>query len=215
MDKSFGSNLKRVLSEKGLKHQALADMTGIKKDVISSYTRENGRKPLVENLMKISNALKVSPNELLGIPGVKMVPIVGNASCGAKEPNMRQDKSYTYYNGEYWTPDLYCMVASGESMAPEIEDGDEIVLDPKIEPQNGDFVRYIIDDESAIKIYVVDEEGGIIQFVPYNPSEDFKVRTISLNDKETLDRLVIHKVVSVNKLKFNNRRARLRQIGRA
>ena len=53
-----------------------------------------------------------------------------------------------------------------------------------------------------------------MQFVPYNSSETFKTKTIRLDDEETLAKLTYHKVVSVNKLKFNNRAARLKLIGR-
>jgi hypothetical protein len=69
-------------------------------------------------------------------------------------------------------------------------------------------------DENAIKVLAIDKEAHIMQFVPYNSSETFKTKTIRLDDEETLAKLTYHKVVSVNKLKFNNRAARLKLIGR-
>jgi SOS-response transcriptional repressor LexA len=99
-------------------------------------------------------------------------------------------------------------------MSPEIEDGDEVICDPDVDVQNGDMVHYTIGNEEAIKIYVRDEDAFILQFVPYNQSGTFKTRTIRLDDEEA-NEVKISKVVSVNKLKFNNRAARLKMIGRA
>ncbi len=61
---------------------------------------------------------------------------------------------------------------------------------------------------------MVDKEAYIMQFVPYNSNDNFKTKTIRLDDEETLEKLSYHKVVSVNKLKFNNRTTRLKMIGR-
>jgi phage repressor protein C with HTH and peptisase S24 domain len=141
------------------------------------------------------------------------VPVIGTASCGGSDMNHMQDDSlYCYYNGDYWHQDLYCVIANGDSMAIDIEDGDEVICDPNAKPMSGDIVHYRINGESAIKILVEDLEANIIRLKPYNPSEDFKTRTIRLDDDE-VDDLKMSKVVAVNKLSFNNRAARLRLVG--
>ncbi len=147
---------------------------------------------------------------------VARIPVVGTTSCGSPDINMSYDNSRTcYYNGEYYKESLYCVIANGDSMSPEIEDGDEIVCDPDVKPQHGDIVHYTIGDESAVKVYVEDKEAYIVQFIPYNGNEHFKTKTVRLDDEDTMRELKISKVVAVNKLKFNNRNSRLRLIGRA
>ncbi|MDR0579755.1 MAG: XRE family transcriptional regulator [Campylobacteraceae bacterium] len=144
---------------------------------------------------------------------VKKIPIIGTSSCGkATIDDYQNDNEYAYYNGEYYTPNLYCVIACGDSMSPEIEDGDEIICDPEITVQNGDMVHYTLENESAIKIYFEDEEVGVISFIPYNPSENFRTRSIRIDDNREYK---MAKVVAVNKLKFNNRLARLKLIGKA
>jgi SOS-response transcriptional repressor LexA len=146
---------------------------------------------------------------------VKKIPIIGTASCGQPDIDDRQDTSdYAAYSGEYWTSKLYCIIACGDSMSPEIEDGDEVICDPEVQIQNGDMVHYTIGSESAIKIYYKNEEAFLIQFIPYNQSETFKEKIVRL-DTDEIDELKISKVVAVNKLKFNNRLARLKLIGKA
>ncbi|MGE4510062.1 MAG: XRE family transcriptional regulator [Sulfurimonadaceae bacterium] len=145
---------------------------------------------------------------------VRSIKIIGTASCGGSEINYMQDgERFCYYNGDYFKNSLYCVIANGDSMAPEIEDGDEIVCDPDVKPQSGDIVHYTIHGESAVKVFVEDKDANIIQLVPYNATNTFKTRTIRLDDDEAED-LKLSKVVAVNKLKFNNRASRLRLIGR-
>ncbi len=189
-------------------------------DTMKSYRRKSGRNatPSLDKLTAFAEILNTTIDELSGREKektVKLVPVVGTASCGGAEINHLQDENKkAYYNGDFWKQSLYCVIANGDSMSPEIDDGDEVIIDPDVPCQHGDMVYYKIDDESAIKVLAIDKEAHIMQFVPYNSSENFKTKTIRLDDEETIERLTYHKVVSVNKLKFNNRAARLKLIGR-
>lgn len=146
---------------------------------------------------------------------VKFIPIIGTASCGGAEINFLQDSSKkALYHAEYWKSSLYCVIANGDSMSPEIDDGDEVIVDPDVKCSSGDMVHYKLDEESAIKVLVIDTEAHLLQFIPYNSSDNFKTKTIRLDDEETISKLTYFKVVSVNKLKYNNRAARLKMIGR-
>lgn len=144
---------------------------------------------------------------------VSKIPVIGTASCGGPEINFSQEEgAFCYYNGEFFSPELYCVIANGDSMAPDIEDGDEIICDPNVEAEHGDMVHYQLHNESAIKVLVKNEEAGIISLKPYNGSDEFKTRVIRIDDDE-MNYLKMNKVVAVNKLKFNNRAARLRLVG--
>ena len=189
-------------------------------DAIKSYRRKSGKNasPSIEKLSAIASILHVSTDYLVGkddIKPVKKIPIKGTASCGVVDGNHLQDTGeYSYYNGDFYKPTLYCVIANGDSMAPEIEDGDEITCDPDVEPQNGDIVHYTLRAESAIKVYFKDEDAFMVQFIPYNPSDNFKTKTIRLDD-DLANELKVSKVVAINKLKFNNRLSRLKLIGKA
>lgn len=190
----------------------------ISKESIGKY-RKGDRTPEPKFIEFISKILDISTDFLLNtnfsIKPVKKVPIKGTASCGAVDGNHLQDTGeYSYYNGDFYKPTLYCVIANGDSMAPEIEDGDEIICDPDVEPQNGDIVHYTLRAESAIKVYFKDDEAYMVQFIPYNTSESFKTKTIRLDD-DLASELKVSKVVAINKLKFNNRLSRLKLIGKA
>ena len=189
-------------------------------DTIKSYRRKNGKnaEPSNENLLILAKILNTTTDVLLGNDDekkpIRTVPLIGTASCGSLDGNHLDDiGEFCYISTERWNPNLYAVRANGDSMAPEIEDGDEIVCDPEAEVQNGDIVHYRIGSESAIKVYYKDEDAYILQFIPYNSNEHFKTKTIRLDDDDARE-VKISKVVEVHKTKFNNRAARLRLIGR-
>ncbi|MGJ0341633.1 LexA family transcriptional regulator [Aliarcobacter cryaerophilus] len=214
----IGSRIKEILDLKKIKQKQFAEMINETTVNVNRYINEQRHIP--NSLLPIiARELNISVDELLDgeliEKKVKFVPVTGTASCGGTEINHLQDENKkAYYNGDFWKPTLYCVIANGDSMSPEIDDGDEVIIDPDVPCQHGDMVYYKIDGESAIKVLAIDKEAHIMQFVPYNSSETFKTKTIRLDDEETIERLTYHKVVSVNKLKFNNRAARLKLIGR-
>ena len=214
----IGSKIKEILDFKGIKQKKFAEMINETTVNVNRYINEQRQIPN-SLLPTIAKELNISIDELLDGEiterKVSLVPVIGTASCGGTEINHLQDENKkAYYNGDFWKQSLYCVIANGDSMSPEIDDGDEVIIDPDVPCQHGDMVYYKIDDESAIKVLAIDKEAHIMQFVPYNSSENFKTKTIRLDDEETIERLTYHKVVSVNKLKFNNRAARLKLIGR-
>ncbi|MFY9085387.1 S24 family peptidase [Aliarcobacter cryaerophilus] len=214
----IGSKIKEILDLKKIKQKQFAEMIDETTVNVNRYINEQRHIP--NSLLPIiARELNISVDELLDgeliEKKVRFVPVTGTASCGGTEINhLQDDNKKAYYNGDFWKPTLYCVIANGDSMSPEIDDGDEVIIDPDVSCQHGDMVYYKIDGESAIKVLAIDKEAHIMQFVPYNSSETFKTKTIRLDDEETIERLTYHKVVSVNKLKFNNRAARLKLIGR-
>ena len=214
----IGDNIKEARKRSGYTQLQLSELLKIGRSSLAQY-ESNIYEPSLEVVSLIATTLNIDVSELMGQKQTerpaKLVPVVGTASCGSCDINHLQDTSKkAYYNGDFWKNSLYCVIANGESMSPEIDDGDEVIIDPDVKPITGDIVHYKIDDESAIKVLVIDEDAYIMQFIPYNSSDCFKIRTVRLDDEDTMNRLSFHKVVSVNKLKFNNRAARLKMIGR-
>ena len=215
---NLAESIKKARKKAGLTQLEFSKLLDIGRSSLAQY--ESGiYKPNIETLSMMAKHLNIDISELIGEKeshrDVKLVPVIGTASSGGTEINHLQDENKkAYYNGDFWKQSLYCVIANGDSMSPEIDDGDEVIIDPDVPCQHGDMVYYKIDDESAIKVLAIDKEAHIMQFVPYNSSENFKTKTIRLDDEETIERLTYHKVVSVNKLKFNNRAARLKLIGR-
>lgn len=127
---------------------------------------------------------------------LKCVPIVGEASCGLPILNSYQDDEVVYISENDYKKGLYAVIASGDSMTPEINDSDRVVCDPTAEIISGDLVHYKFYNDSAIKVYFRDEIKGITQFIPYNNTADFKTVTILDDDKEMIENITMAKVCS-------------------
>lgn len=207
-----------LMKENKISQKKLSDFIEVAPPHVNGILKRKGRNFSAEQVAKIASFFNVSVDsfyESIEQKPIKKIPIIGTTSCGGAEiNNLQEENRFCYYNGERYTKNLYALIANGDSMSPEIEDGDEIVCDPDIQVQSGDMVHYTIHGESAVKIYVDDAEAHLIQFVPYNISVNFKTRTIRKDDIDVIQDLKIAKVVAVNKLKFNNRASRLKMIGR-
>lgn len=218
--------LKAKMKEFGYTQQDLANYltkNGISTsiDVVKSWFRKdiNARSvPELNKIVLISKMFNISSDELISntkniYQNIKLVPIVGSASCGIPLPNSYQDiENKAFCKSEIWHSDLYAIIASGDSMTPEIDDGDEVICDPKADILSGDIVHYQINDESAIKVYFKDENIGVIEFVPFNQNGDFKTLKFRLDDDSVY--IKMSKVIAINKSKMNNRQARLKAINR-
>lgn len=66
---TFGKNLRQARLALGLSQQQLADMTQLSQAAISSY--ERGERRAARDLLRLAEALKVSPHWLKGKPGFK------------------------------------------------------------------------------------------------------------------------------------------------
>ena len=213
----IGKKLKALIDENGRGTQARLS-EALSETAVNINRWTNGTRAIpTEAIPKLADFFGVSESYFLRDDEqkpVKKVPVYGTSSCGNTEDNHSQeDNKICYYNGEDWNKSMYCVIANGDSMAPEIENGDEIICDPTIAPVSGDIVNYSILGESAVKVVFYDTDINIVQFIPYNQTENFKTRSVRLDDDEIND-LKIHKVVAINKFKFNNRAARLKLVGR-
>jgi len=217
----FGKKLDTLLKQNSLTSVKLSEELKskfgytISKESISKY-RKGERTPSPEFINLVLQLTNTDGSVLFdnNVRPVKAVPVIGTASCGASNINYLQDENQkVYIMADNWHKDLYSVIACGDSMTPEIENGDIVVIDPLVKPLHGDMVLYSLDGESAIKILVLDKDAYIMQFVPYNITENFKTKTIRLDDEDIINRLICHKVSYIVSTK-NNRLARLKMIGR-
>jgi repressor LexA len=63
-------------------------------------------------------------------------------------------------------PNAFALEVKGNSMAPRIEDGDIIVVSPKLEPRTGDVCVVRVNDEDTVKRVKIDDQ--FLHLVPLN-----------------------------------------------
>lgn len=221
LENMFGDILDSVMREQKMTSKRLSELIyesygyKISKESITKY-RKNDRTPSPELIGYISDILHISTDYLLGQEKkpVASVPIRGSASCGGNEISYLQERGKTaFYGGDNYNPDMYAVIAVGDCMAPDVENGEEVICNPRIAPESGDLVHYKIGNENAIKVLWIDEEANLIQLIPYTQNDDFKIKTIRMDDEDYKD-LELSKVVAINKIGLNNKNSRLKMIGR-
>lgn len=229
MDGTFNyAYAKQVMKNKGITAQDIINHLAsqgidVSPHTVKSWFRKDDEKrnnPELPKLKAIADLLEVSVDDLIvgrsvsEATPVKFVPVVGEASCGLPISSSFQEIGRkTPYSGDFWHKDLYSVVACGDSMAPDIEDGDEVVCDPRADVLSGDMVHYKFLGEEAIKIFYDNKDLDAIELIPYNQSPEFKTMSIRRDD-ENINFIDMAKVVSINKLRINNRSARLRLVGK-
>ncbi|MGG7049077.1 MULTISPECIES: LexA family protein [unclassified Campylobacter] len=183
-------------------------------------------RPSIENINAIAQALDLKFSDIVEMDetasvvfnvsdkmGVKKVAVVACASCGAPELSVYDcDDEVVYYPENLWNERVFAVKACGDSMSPEIDDGDLLVCDEQEPIKNGDLVYYTLFNDKAVKIYYKDKQGNI-KLIPRNQNPAFMTINIMSNDDALLDNFKATKVVRITKANINNRSARLRAVG--
>lgn len=208
--------IKILIKEKTISRKEVASYIGTYPANISDILNRKGRKFSTEHIPKLAKLFSVDENYLHSdekfIP-TRKVPILGTSSCGSSESNFLQiEDSYCIYSADAWHDKLFCVIANGDSMAPEIEDGDQIICDPFLIPKHGELAHYSINGESAVKVFIENKDAGIVQLKPMNSNEYFKTTIFRVDDDE-FNSVKFSKVVGINKINFNNVSARLKLVG--
>ena len=216
--------LKKKLKEKNMTYQALAEAMSsrgveISENGIKWWFRAEKNKPEIDKIKAVADILEIPIEDLveqdifLTKNNVRRVPIVGATSCGKSEPNSYQGRDSIYVSSDEYNEHLYALIACGDSMEPEIEDGDTLLCDPNVEIINGDLVHYTLYGESAVKVYYYDEKKEILSLIPINQAPFFQTKNILKTD-DAYNEIKLAKVVHISKDVTNGRKRRLRGLGK-
>lgn len=161
---NVGIQIKQFRKEKGLKRQQVALKAKIGVDYLGKIERGE-RSPNLGVLGRIANALDVKLIDLLsitpsfaehGVPfpiddwglhklgEARPVPRIGWAKAGSWDE--ASDSGFEPGDADEWIysdcrgPNVFALRVNGDSMLPEFEDGEVIVVDPSRKPESGDYV---------------------------------------------------------------------------
>lgn len=149
---TIASRMKQRRKALGLTQLELANSIGISQQSIESI--ENGRTHKPRNILALAKALQCNPEWLLNGKNImplaeitsksKSIPLFNymQAACH-KEKNViteyQSDYEYILVDNSV-SDDSFALHIERDCMKPEFEEGDLVVIDPKIEPNPGEFV---------------------------------------------------------------------------
>ena len=183
---TFAKRLCDTLEKKNMRPSDLAELTGIGKSAISQYMKGAFR-PKQVRTEKIASALGVSVAFLMGwsddpqpitenrhIEPVYPFPIIGDVAAGYDCPAIEE------YTGEYehipaaWLSgrsrdDFFVLRVKGDSMYPDYQDGDRVLVQRQDIVESGAIAVVIYDSENAtlkkVKYY---REKNYMELIPLN-----------------------------------------------
>ena len=186
---SFGCKLKQYRLNQRLTQEQLAEKLGTTKQVISRYEREE-RSPKISVAIDIANKLNIPVDVLIDdnkdldysksdhanaelIPSIS-APLFASVSAGFGSTREEAIGSFPcVVRSREEAENTLCIIVSGDSMAPTINNGDIIQVRRQTSVDYGDIAVVSIDDEHFVKR--VEYGNDYIRLVSENKDYEPKV----------------------------------------
>ena len=194
---SFGTILKKIRQDRGYTQEELAKKVNTSRSNIANYEVDKNM-PSIDMLDKLSEALNVSTDTLLGKESIKeidlkeklfLIPIVGRVPAG--EPLLADENIEGYlpidpimYNLS--SPDnLFFLRVVGESMNKVVTNGSFVLVKKQDYAETGDVVVALVngDNEATLKRFK-DLENDFVMLEPDSTYSEFTPRIVNLRDTE-------------------------------
>lgn len=195
----FGDKLKAIRLERELTQDALAELLGTSKQVISRY-ENNQRSPKVDVVSRYAETLNVPidflldnsaslPSNIIPMPEMYQIPLLGTIACG--QPILAQENVEANIDIPTTIKADFALRCKGDSMiGADIYDGDIVYIRRQEEVLDGQIAAVLIEDaaeaEATLKRVYYDREAGELRLVAENPA----VKTLVYHG-ETLNRIKI------------------------
>ena len=169
-------------------------------------------------IIAFAQALQTTPAYLMGwednpfmtkdfIPvpkGGKKIPVLGKVVAGAPLEAIEDVSGYIEISSDYdGFGDFFALQIKGDSMSPQINAGDVVVVQRYFELEDGDIVVVSINGDEATCKQVFRQENGIM-IQAFNPAV-FPSRFYSTEQIEELPVSIIGKVIEARR-SFNHRK---------
>lgn len=167
----ISKNLKYLLNRYAISPTALSKSTGVPQPTIHRILTGESKEPRTSNLRPISEYFNISIDDLStrdlagdktdtdsnilltpAATGARPLSIISfvQASKLAKASETRPSGSDVVYTSIDLSRSAFALEIFGDSMLPDFQPGDRIIVDPEVEPQPGDFVVANNNGEEAL-----------------------------------------------------------------
>ncbi len=210
--KTFQKNLVRLFDETGKLKKDLADYVGVSANTVTSWCA--GQKvPRMDKLDMICNFFRVERSELLQpheeadaksshsitAMDVIKIPLLGRVVAGDPREAIQEADEFLYIPAmnHRRSEDFFALRVCGESMEPNLMDGDIAIVHIQPDVESGQIAVVLIDNNDAtVKRVFISEEG--ITLVADNPAV-FSPRFFSNEDCAALPVKILGRVVSIQR----------------
>ncbi len=175
--------LLNLITRRRMPYSELAQRTGIPKSALQRYATGETEKIPFNRLEAMAKALGTTPAYLLGwekgaedrfapagaapVRSFEQIPIIGAVRAGWNGLAYEEDQGCELADVRC-PQDYFYLRVTGDSMAPQINDGDLALVHRQQTASSGDLVVAVIGgEEGTIKRYV--RQGAAVILQPFNP----------------------------------------------
>ena len=146
--------VKKMTAEQNMSLSELARRVGIAKSAISRYFNGTRELPL-NRIGDFASALHTTPNFLLGVKedtnsqGIK-IPVLGTVAAGIPISAVEDILDYEEIPQSWQNQgEFFGLRIKGDSMKPDINDGDTVIVKQQSTANNGDVVIALVNGDDA------------------------------------------------------------------
>lgn len=176
-----GDKIKACRKARGLTQDDLAKLAGFSSRSTISKIESNQRNINQAQIAKIASVLKIDPASLIEtdfdekpvnarpLPQVYACKYYHSVSAGIGTNAGEDSDTYSYFfHSQSQADHCFAVDIEGDSMTPELHDGDIAIVDTEAEPQSGDIVVFYdkADDLGYIKQY--HRSDDVVMFISFN-----------------------------------------------
>lgn len=119
------------------------------------------------SMQQRSNVLSLPSSRYKKVELVSL-PLLASVPAGALSQRFHSDQAERFITvDDVRDPNAFALEVKGNSMAPRIENGDIIVVTPKVDVRSGDICVVRVDEEDTVKRIKIDEQ--FVHLIPLNP----------------------------------------------
>lgn len=204
-----GDLIKKYRQARGMTQSELAEKVGFEDRSTISKIERNQRNVNQEQILRIANVLDVAPADLISTEGneplqnARPLPPVFtcgyfhsvSAGIGAYADNQSEKYSYCF-NSQSQADRCFAVDVQGDSMEPELHDGDVVIVDTEEPYVNDDIVVFYDKSDELGFIKKYRKTNNYVMFISINTAYDAMIFPLS----DFADRIKIHgKVIASNR----------------
>ena len=172
----FSRNLYMYRTKAGMTQKEVAEKIGIRQQTVAAW-EANRSTPCPDIIGMLAKMFGITTDQLLleqdgrgnALMGkIKKVPIVSHVKAGFQGHTEDELLGYEYIDGDYDAEYVFVHV-EGDSMAPQIMEGDLALIHLQEDVENGEVAVVMIENQLSSLKRVLKQAGGIL-LQPFNTS---------------------------------------------
>lgn len=201
-----GKRLKELRKEKGITQARLAEKLNVDTSLIGKWEIYDIT-PSIETLKKLANILNTSVSDLLGVDNniipatldhsVTRIPIYGVIPAGTPIEAVEDIIDYEEIPKRLANSGMFFgLKVKGNSMYPEIKNGDIVILKQQEDANTGDICAVMINGFDAT-LKKIKKENDCLNLIPINP--EYEIKTYTAKQCMELPVKILGKVIEVRR----------------